>query len=784
MRKGNRTGLSHLGVLVTTALGSILAALWITNVLVNTIEPIHGRRATPRNGDSSVRRTSHSVAARRSGDREQPFMPRGRIDTSGLEPVAASVPPWNPRASLETIAELWKHPGFKALATLDGYLEKQKATGDITSVVRCLILRAMLLNSEREPGRAYQELEQARSLIEHDEKVARELRYTLVYFQGVCAMRRGENENCIMCRGESSCILPIAPSAVHTNPSGSRTAIRHFTEYLEQFPDDLEVRWLLNLAHMTLGEYPGGVDPRHLIALDLFRNSEFNIGKFRDIGHLVGVNRFNEAGGAIMEDFDNDGLLDIAISVIDPTEPLSIYRNRGDGTFEDRSEAAGVSRQLGGLYCVQTDYNNDGFMDIYVARGAWLDWGVRPSLLCNKGDGTFADVTKETGLLEPVTSNSATWADYDNDGWLDLFVCCERQLNRLYHNRKDGTFEEVSEKAGLIDGSAKLKFCKGAAWIDFDNDGFPDLFLNNLDASAELYRNNRDGTFSNVTLRMGIDGPRGGFSCWAWDYDNDGWLDIFATCYDRTVADVVKGLIGQPHAMENTNRLFRNLGGKGFQDVTRQAGLDLVFATMGSNYGDLDNDGFLDFYLGTGEPSLGTLIPNRMLRNVAGQRFADITGTSGTGHLQKGHGVACGDWDRDGDTDIFIQMGGSVNGDKYHDVLFQNPGQGNHWLTVKLVGKRSNRAAIGARIKAITAGENPLTVHRHVSSGSSFGANPLQQTIGLAGAGRVAVLEIHWPTSGTTQVFRDIAADQAIEVTEFADSYRPLGWKPVPQPTE
>ena len=138
--------------------------------------------------------------------------------------------------------------------------------------------------------------------------------YRIIYFQGVTALRRGENDNCIMCRGESSCILPIAPAAVHTKPEGSRLAIRHFTEYLEQFPDDLGVRWLLNLAHMTLGEYPAKVDPRFLVSLDRFRNSEFDIGKFRDVGHLVGVNRFNQAGGAIMEDFDNDGLLDIVVT--------------------------------------------------------------------------------------------------------------------------------------------------------------------------------------------------------------------------------------------------------------------------------------------------------------------------------------------------------------------------------------------------------------------------------------------------------------------------------------
>src|SRR5262249_47944566 len=156
-----------------------------------------------------------------------------------------------------------------------------------------------------------------------------------------------------------------------------------------------------------------------------------------------------------------------------------------------------------------------------------------------------------------------------------------------------------------------------------------------------------------------IDGPQHGFSCWAWDYDNDGWLDIFATCYDRRLEDVVKGLLGEPHS-RHSNKLFRNEGGKGFRDVTREAGRDLVLETMGRNFGDFDNDGSLDFYLGTGEPSIATLVPNRMFKNVGGRRFAEVTASTGTGHLQKGHAVACGDWDRNGTVDIFIEMGGAV----------------------------------------------------------------------------------------------------------------------------
>jgi hypothetical protein len=224
------------------------------------------------------------------------------------------------------------------------------------------------------------------------------------------------------------------------------------------------------------------------------------------------------------------------------------------------------------------------------------------------------------------------------------------------------------------------------------------------------------------------------------------------------------------------------MGGKGFQDVTKEVGLDLVFATMGSNFGDFDNDGFLDMYLGTGDPLLSSLVPNRMLRNLGGKRFVEITGSSGTGHLQKGHGVACGDWDRDGNLDIAIELGGTVPGDQYHNVLFQNPGQGNNSLTVKLVGKKTNRAAIGARIKVVTAGDRPLTVYRHITSGSSFGANPLEQTIGVGKANKIALLEIYWPTSRATQTFRDLSVNQFIEITEFSSEYRKQAVKPIALP--
>jgi hypothetical protein len=703
---------------------------------------------------------------------------RAAIDPTGYTIATKNVDPWPEEASLEKIASPWNKLAQRLLVPLDNNLARPSMPPKM--LVDTLVEKASLLNYDGKSEQACAVLEEARSAAEQDAAVAEQMLYTVIYLQGLTSLRLGETENCVMCRGESSCILPLSPAARHTNPAGSRNAVKYFTEYLEKFPDDLEVRWLLNIAYMTLGEHPDKVPPRFLISIDQYNSADNGIGKFRDVGHLVGINRLNMAGGAILDDFDRDGLLDLVFTSMDPGAPMAFYKNKGDGRFDDRTKEAGLSNQLGGLNCVQADYNNDGFLDIFIPRGAWLTTPMRPSLLRNDGKGSFMDATQEAGLLHSMNTDTAQWADYDNDGWLDLWVCGEAQPSRLYRNQGNGTFEDATAKAGLGDLPGMWKGC---SWFDYDNDRYPDLFLNNFTGKPRLFHNNQKGAFTDVTAAMGIDGPSKGLSCWTWDYDNDGWTDLFATSYDRTLGDMVKGLMGEPHE-RRPSRLFRNIEGQRFQDVTKEAGLDQCFSAMGSNFGDFDNDGYLDFYLGTGDHDIATLVPNRMFRNLGGRRFVDTTASSGTGHLQKGHGTGCGDWDRDGDVDIAIEMGGAIPGDKYHNILFLNPGQGNHWLNVRLVGKKSNAAGIGARIKAVTAGEKPLTVIRHVCSGSSFGANPLEQVLGLGTSERVATLEITWPTSGTTQVFRDVPADQAIEITELADDYRKLDFKPISVPKE
>ncbi len=601
----------------------------------------------------------------------------------------------------------------------------------------------------------------------------REREQTVLFFQGVAALRRGEVDNCVACCCGTSCILPLGPEAVHQKPAGSREAIEHFTEFLRSQPDSMGARWLLNLACATLGEYPEGVPEPYRIAL-WPPSPENDVGRFRNIAARVGLDRLNQAGGAIMDDFDNDGLLDVFTTSMDPAQAMAFYRNRGDGTFEDRSRAAGLAGQFGGLYCVQGDYDNDGFLDVFVCRGAYTRTPQRPTLLHNNGDGTFTDATRAAGVDVPIDSQVAAWADYDNDGWLDLFVGGESVRGRLYHNRGDGTFEEVAVRAGVARPGL---VCKGAAWGDYDGDGLPDLFVNHTNGPPCLFHNNGDGTFTDVAPRLGITRPAVGFSCWFWDYDNDGHLDLFAAATEPRLDKVVRSWLGLPHD-GILPRLYRNRGDGTFEDVTAAVGLDKAMCPMGSNFVDVDNDGFLDVYLGTGTPDYSMLVPNRLFRNEGGRRFVDVTVSSGTGHLQKGHAVACGDWDRDGNVDIFEEMGGGTPGDQAHNVLFQNPGHAHPWITVKLVGKKTNRAAIGARVKVTLDGGR--AIYRTVTSGSSFGGNALQQTIGLGPATRIQSLEVFWPASKTTQTFRDVPLNQALEITELATDYRRLNWSRVP----
>ena len=620
---------------------------------------------------------------------------------------------------------------------------------------------------------------------------------------GIAYMRLGETENCCPSQigipsNPDSCILPLRDGGIHAQQEGSLKAITYLTEVLRnttvELPLHLEARWLLNIAYMTIGGYPEQVPKPYLLPPKAFQSAE-KMPRFTNIAPHLGLDTFDLSGGTIVDDFDNDNYLDIIVSTWDPVGQIRFFLNNRDGTFSERTEQAGLLGLYGGLNLLQADYDNDDDVDILVLRGAWLEAaGQHPnSLLRNNGDGTFRDVTFDAGLGEVhYPTQTASWGDYDNDGDLDLYIGNESTEGfsapcQLFRNNSDGTFTDVAAEAGV----QNYGFTKSVIWGDYNADRFLDLYVSNFKGVNRLYRNNGDGTFTDVAAELKIYLPMRSFPAWFWDFDNDGTLDLYVSAYSAGISHLAANAldisIGAPPSagdVESTyhNRpdlseggvahLYRGDGRGGFEEVGRQYNLVQPNAPMGSNFGDLDNDGYLDFYLGTGYPDYKNLMPSVMYRNREGSDFADVTYAGGFGHLQKGHAVVFADLDNDGDQDIFEQMGGAFPGDGFSNVLYENPGFETHFLTIKLVGMRSNRSAIGARIhaKVVENGEQ-RSIYKHVNSGGSFGANPLRQTIGLGKAEKVEALEIFWPATGRTQRFHDVSIDQFIQIVEGEAQY-------------
>jgi tetratricopeptide (TPR) repeat protein len=626
-------------------------------------------------------------------------------------------------------------------------------------------------------GRMQQVLDEYRRAYALAEKEVPEALPDLLQMLGVAHLHKAHVDNGTFHAPADRCLISPRPVSRLANTADAERAIEHFTKSLAQRPDDLEMRWLLNLAYMATGGYPGRVPAEHVVPPPVFESAE-DVGRFLDVAAEAGVSSFSSAGGVVVDDFDNDGQLEILTSNFDRCGQLQLFRRGTDGRFGDAGARAGLAGQLGGLNLLQADYDNDGCRDVLLLRGGW-EQPQRKSLLRNNCDGTFTDVTLASGLSTPVTSTqAASWADYDNDGFVDLFVANEESPAQLFHNRRDGTFEDVAASAGI----GRTAFSKGVAAADMDNDGDVDFYVANIGGGNFFYRNDGNGTFTERAAAAGVPGPEHGFPTWFFDYDNDGWEDLFVSSYYLSLDESVRSYLGRPQNAP-TMKLYRNNRDGTFTDATVSAGLAKVYMPMGANFGDIDNDGYLDVYLGTGSPSYAALVPSVLLRNRGGASFVDVTASSGTGELHKGHGVAFADLDADGDQEIVFKVGGATPGDAHAFRLFDNPGHGGDWLGVSLVGVKTNRAAIGARITVtVESGGVRRAIHRTVNSGGSFGASPLQQHIGLGRNARVVDLRIWWPTSNTRQRFAGVGKNQVIEVRELADRYvtldrpvRPLG---------
>jgi enediyne biosynthesis protein E4 len=493
-------------------------------------------------------------------------------------------------------------------------------------------------------------------------------------------------------------------------------------------------------------------------------------------------------GGGGFVDYNNDGLLDIYLvcytqtpQADSSTKPRdALYRNNGDGTFTDVTDKAGISDSMWGMGLAVGDYDNDGWPDLYVTG-----YGAS-KLYHNRRDGTFEDVTDRAGVNNRQWGASAAFFDYDNDGYLDLYVTnylkfdpdgrvpCEFFEGRpychiaqfkgsapaLYHNNRDGTFTDVSEKSGV--GRKAGKGLGGVA-LDYNNDGRMDIYQANDNDPNFLFRNNGDGTFTEVALEsdaaLDPDGnARGGMGVDASDVDGDGLLDIFVTNFS-----------GQ------TNALFRNAGDGTFTEETYPLGLGRVSIPMsgfGTKFFDYDDDGREEIFVLNGHPfePISKVFPDvtyaepPFLFERAGKAFRDVAAEHGAA-LKKfylGRGLAVGDFDNDGDPDLLLMNSGEPPA-----LLRNDGGNRNHWLGVRLVGTKSNRDGVGARV-TVAAGGARRTKYR-LGGTSYLSASDPRLLFGLGSNQKVDELEVKWP-SGQTSTLKNLSADRYVTITEGAAS--------------
>ncbi len=496
--------------------------------------------------------------------------------------------------------------------------------------------------------------------------------------------------------------------------------------------------------------------------------------------------------GCAFFDYDNDGWLDIFLLSGTRFEGAPegatnrLYRNNRDGTFTDVTDKSGLGRTGWASAVAVGDYNNDGFDDLFVTY-----WGQNV-LYHNNGDGTFTDVTKDAGLLQAETNwgSGCTFVDYDRDGHLDLVVanylefdpqkvpkpggtaycnwkgipvnCGPRGLPpgsvSLYHNNGDGIFQDVSAKSGVA--KAKGSYCMTTVAADFDNDGWPDIYVACDSTPSFLFKNNHDGTFTDVGLESGValneDGmEQAGMGLGIGDYNLDGSLDILKT-----------------HFADDTAVLYRNDGKGNFEDVTNSAGLGVEtrFISWGAGMFDLDNDGHPDLFWVTGSvypeveailPSYPFKSPRIVFRNLGNGKFEELLDQAGPGvaATHASRGVAFGDFDNDGDLDVLI-----MNLNEPPSLLRNDMVGRNHWLKVKLVGTKSNRSAIGARVTAHYGGK--VQAQEVLSQSSFYSANDLRIHFGL-GTAEKADLDIRWPNGGTERI-PGVSANRLITIREGA----------------
>lgn len=651
-----------------------------------------------------------------------------------------------------------------------------------------------LLNSGNAYG-AISVLEEMLDGIEgtQDEKIKRPLLKVTYETLAVCYLRLGEDDNCIANHNDESCIVPLSKNAIHTKRKGSEMARSIYLGLLQNFPDDYQTKWLFNIACMTLGMYPHDVPKEFFIDFGALEPQNIKFNALQNRATALGVDVGGLSGAGIVEDFNNDGYSDIFCSSYGIKDPVKLFLADGKGGFTDATKSSQLHYISGGLNAKQADFNNDGFIDILLLRGAWLDEGGEwpNSLLRNNGDGTFSDVTFEAGMgTHFYPTETATWADVNNDGWVDVFIANENNAKNahpceLFVNNGDGTFTDKAKAWGM---AGNFGYAKAANFADFNSDGWMDLFLGCLGQENYVFMNrgkseNGDIKFENIAKKAGLTKPLMSFPAIVEDFDHNGFPDILTTSFpmdrlDHVAEDVAKEILGISDKVEKT-KLFLNYGNERFVDVSKSWGIDKMIYAMGLNSGDLNNDGFIDIYAGTGAFAFTTLVPNRVFLNNQGKGFVEVTTKSGMGHLQKGHGVGFGDLDNDGDQDVYITLGGAVEGDDAHNALFINTNESKNWIRLKLVGKKYSNT-LGARVK-LTLIKNNQQVVRYftVGAGGTFGSNSQDLEIGLGDFEKIDNIEVRWP-GRAVEVFKGFKHNSAYQLEEGKPNPKVLKLNPMP----
>ena len=532
-------------------------------------------------------------------------------------------------------------------------------------------------------------------------------------------------------------------------------------------PGNIWAKWNLSLA-VELAGGDGSSLPAELQIAYPAPDGSLSPVRFFDVARELGVDKLSHGRGAAWVDFDNDGLYDLFCAGIG--DPHSLYRNKGGGVFTDVTSDTGLQDPRGGWAALAADFDNDGDEDLYVTRDGWMGRGLN-SLYLNEGSVSFADAGVRLGVADGSDSFTAAAADYDKDGYLDIYVANgvstpEGSPNVLYHNKGNGYFEEISLQAGVANSGNSI----GSAWGDYNGDGYPDLYVANYGNPNALYRNRGDGTFEDVTIASGTIGPRYSFVSFFFDYNNDALLDLFMVSWTQDFPTAIRSAVeGRVVDEERRLALLRNDGDGTFTDVTFEAGLAINSGAMSAAYADLDNDGYLDLIIGNGGPTMDRYEPDRVFRNKGDGTFAEISRSVGLANIGKTHGIAGHDYDRDGDLDLYMGVGGQEFSDRQPNALFRNEGSDNHWLAIRLVGTRSNRNAVGTKVTVWT---EDLLRFQEVAVGGGFGStNSLPLEFGLGGHPRADRVEIVWPAGGK-QTLLDVPADRFIEVVEGQDGYR------------